>query len=209
MRHSFDFRSSTSQQFHAPNSCVSSAQTSLECSHPRSSSPAPPTITDLKLHVTGNRKGLVCLHFVCRYRQRHITRRSVQTHSNRLSSRSRLDSVAVPGQQDSLGLVAPNDALSAWQVFAVEFVLSFMLVFAVCSTLDPNRRCLGSDSLAIGIAYLACSITGVSLLSPSVHLRSSTINFINFSCVLYCLLHSFRPAALVSILLELLVRRSS
>lgn len=69
--------------------------------------------------------------------------------------------VSVPGHQGALGVVMAHESLAAWQVFAVEFVLTFLIVFTVYSTMDPNRRCFGSDSLAVGIAYLACTITGV------------------------------------------------
>ena len=74
-------------------------------------------------------------------------------------------SVSVPGHQGALGVVVAHEMLSAWQVFGVEFVLTFLIVFTVFATVDPNRRCFGSDSLAVGIAYLACTISGVSWFS--------------------------------------------
>lgn len=61
-----------------------------------------------------------------------------------------------------LGITAGHDSLNAWQVLAVEFVLTFVVVFTTFATYDDNRRSFGSDSLSIGIAYLVASLTGVS-----------------------------------------------
>ena len=63
-----------------------------------------------------------------------------------------------------LGITAGHDSLNAWQVLAVEFVLTFVVVFTTFATMDPNRKSFGSDSLSIGIAYLVASLTGVSYL---------------------------------------------
>lgn len=61
-----------------------------------------------------------------------------------------------------LGITTGHDSLNAWQVLAVEFVLTFVVIFATFATYDGNRRSFGSDSLSIGIAYLVASLTGVS-----------------------------------------------
>ena len=75
--------------------------------------------------------------------------------------------VSVTGHQgmSPLGISVAHDQLSSWQIFGVEFVLTFLVVFTVFATLDPNRKSLGSDSLSIGIAYLVCSLTGVYIIS--------------------------------------------
>ena len=63
-----------------------------------------------------------------------------------------------------LGISVAHDQLGSWQIFSVEFVLTFLLVFTIFATLDPNRKSLGSDSLSIGIAYLVCSLSGVRII---------------------------------------------
>ncbi|CAG2107542.1 unnamed protein product [Medioppia subpectinata] len=70
--------------------------------------------------------------------------------------------VSVTGHQGMgpLGISVAHDQLNSWQIFGVEFVLTFLVVFTIFATLDPNRKSLGSDSLSIGIAYLVCSLTG-------------------------------------------------
>lgn len=77
--------------------------------------------------------------------------------------------MTVTGSQSMgpLGITAGHDSLNAWQVLAVEFVLTFVVVFATYATLDSNRKSFGSDSLSIGIAYLVASLTGVSSLFHS------------------------------------------
>lgn len=61
-----------------------------------------------------------------------------------------------------LGITTGHDSLNAWQVLAVEFLLTFVVIFTTYATYDANRRSFGSDSLSIGIAYLVASLTGVS-----------------------------------------------
>lgn len=62
-----------------------------------------------------------------------------------------------------LGITSGHDSLNCWQILSVEFVLTFVVVFTTYATLDSNRKSFGSDSLAIGLAYLVTSLTGVSL----------------------------------------------
>ncbi|RWS27067.1 neurogenic protein big brain-like protein [Leptotrombidium deliense] len=62
--------------------------------------------------------------------------------------------VSIPGHQGALGISKPHDVLGPWQIFGVEFVLTFLVVFTIFATLDANKRSMGSDSLSIGIAYL-------------------------------------------------------
>lgn len=77
--------------------------------------------------------------------------------------------VTIPGHLGALGICEVYSSLGPWQAFGVEFVLTFVVVFTVFATLDPNRKSLGSDSLAIGIAYLACSITGIPASGASMN----------------------------------------
>jgi len=77
--------------------------------------------------------------------------------------------VSVPGHQGALGITVAHDQLGPWQIFGVEFVLTFLVVFTIFATLDPSRKSLGSDSLSIGIAYLVCSLTGIPASGASMN----------------------------------------
>lgn len=79
--------------------------------------------------------------------------------------------VSVTGHSGSLGVIQGHDALTDWQLFAIELTLSFMVVMCVFATFDPNRKSLGSDSLAIGLAYLAATFLGVSVTYTIIHPR--------------------------------------
>lgn len=48
-------------------------------------------------------------------------------------------SVSVPAHQGALGVSLPHDILNSYQIFSVEFVLSFLIVFTVFATMDPSR----------------------------------------------------------------------
>ncbi|XP_022240824.1 neurogenic protein big brain-like isoform X2 [Limulus polyphemus] len=74
--------------------------------------------------------------------------------------------VTIPGHQGTLGNTLIHPDLGPWQAFGVEFVLTFLVVFTVFATQDPNRRSLGSDALTVGIGYLATSLPGVYWFGP-------------------------------------------
>lgn len=70
--------------------------------------------------------------------------------------------VTVPGSQGTLGTMSINASLSPWQGFGVEFVLTFIVVFTVFATLDPQYSpLLTSPSPLIGSAYLVCSLAAL------------------------------------------------
>ncbi|XP_013786741.1 neurogenic protein big brain-like, partial [Limulus polyphemus] len=77
--------------------------------------------------------------------------------------------VTIPGHQGTLGSTLVHDDLGPWQAFGIEFVLTFVVVFTVFATQDPNRRSLGSDALAVGIGYLATSFTGIPATGASLN----------------------------------------
>ncbi|XP_076326076.1 aquaporin AQPAe.a-like [Tachypleus tridentatus] len=77
--------------------------------------------------------------------------------------------VTIPGHQETLGCTLVHDYLGAWQAFGIEFVLTFVIVFTVFATVDPNRRMLGSDAVAIGIAYLTVSLIGLPASGASLN----------------------------------------
>ncbi|XP_013782923.2 neurogenic protein big brain-like, partial [Limulus polyphemus] len=77
--------------------------------------------------------------------------------------------VTIPGHQGTLGSTLVHPDLGPWQAFGIEFVLTFVVVFTVFATLDPNRRSLGSDALAVGIGYLATSLPGIPATGASLN----------------------------------------
>ena len=70
--------------------------------------------------------------------------------------------MSIPGHQGALGIALAHESLGAGQIFGVEFVLTFLIVFTIFATLDINRKSMGNDSITIGSAYMVCSLAGVS-----------------------------------------------
>ncbi|XP_076349591.1 aquaporin AQPAe.a-like [Tachypleus tridentatus] len=77
--------------------------------------------------------------------------------------------VTIPGHQETLGSTVVHPDLGAWQAFGIEFILTFVVVFTVFATVDSSRRSLGSDAVAIGIAYLAVSLIGLPASGASLN----------------------------------------
>lgn len=64
------------------------------------------------------------------------------------------------------GLNSLGDGVTPGQGVAIEFLLTFVLVFTVFATCDKSRKDLaGSGPLAIGLAVAMCHLGFVSLLS--------------------------------------------
>ena len=78
-----------------------------------------------------------------------------------------------------LGLTSINEHLEVEQAFAVETIITFVLVFTVFSSIDSNRKDLsGSAPLAIGLSVALCHLFAVSTYLP-IYLLS-----ILFTCLL-------------------------
>lgn len=75
--------------------------------------------------------------------------------------------VTSPGSigRESLGCTLVSDSLSPWQAAGLETVLTFVVGMVLFASADPERKSTGSDALALGIAYLVCSLVAVSNLS--------------------------------------------
>ena len=84
-------------------------------------------------------------------------------------------SVSISGHQGALGISMPHESLGAGQVFGLEFVLTFLIIFTIFATFENNRRLLSNDSLSIGLAYTVGSLAGVSWKPDCL-----TFLFINF-----------------------------
>ncbi|KAH9640048.1 hypothetical protein HF086_017609 [Spodoptera exigua] len=79
--------------------------------------------------------------------------------------------VSVEKIKGNLGATVPYTETRSDQAFALEFLMTFLLVSVVLSVLDPKRgsRGLGSSPLAIGICITGClcsSIPYTSSLNP-------------------------------------------
>ncbi|GFQ87483.1 neurogenic protein big brain [Trichonephila clavata] len=68
-----------------------------------------------------------------------------------------------------MGCTLVSDSLSSWQGMGLELVLTFVVTFTMCSTADPNRKSLGSDSLAVGLAYLVCTLIALPATGASMN----------------------------------------
>ncbi|XP_046992079.1 neurogenic protein big brain-like isoform X1 [Schistocerca americana] len=64
-------------------------------------------------------------------------------------------------------LVSLPPHFTAWEGFGVEFILTFVVVFTYCVSMDSYRRWLGGSSVSIGMAYLACSLVSTPSLNPA------------------------------------------
>ncbi|XP_054718612.1 neurogenic protein big brain-like [Uloborus diversus] len=71
--------------------------------------------------------------------------------------------------RESLGCTVVNESLSPWQGVGLELVLTFVVAFTMCATQDPNRRSLGSDALAVGVAYLVCTLVALPATGASMN----------------------------------------
>ena len=63
----------------------------------------------------------------------------------------------------TLGATVPNDHIGPQQAFGVEFLITFVLVFTVFSSVDSKRDDLkGSAPLTIGLSVTVCHLWAVS-----------------------------------------------
>ncbi|KAJ9593796.1 hypothetical protein L9F63_027559, partial [Diploptera punctata] len=73
-----------------------------------------------------------------------------------------LHSITVPGY------MAHNPGhLNSWERFAVEFMLTFIVVLTYLVSMDTYRKWLGGSALTIGSAYLACSLVSMPSMNPA------------------------------------------
>ena len=68
----------------------------------------------------------------------------------------------------SLGLTSINEHMEVEQAFAVETIITFVLVFTVFSSIDSNRKDLGGSApLAVGLSVTLCHLFAVSTYLPT------------------------------------------
>jgi len=78
-----------------------------------------------------------------------------------------LKAVSVSGTNDALGTPTPGSGVTYGQIFIIELIISFVLVFTVFATCDSNRSGIGgSGPLAIGLSIAMCHLWAVSHTRP-------------------------------------------
>ncbi len=65
--------------------------------------------------------------------------------------------------------------MSPWERFSIEFVLTFLIVFTYCVTMDGHRKWLGNSAVCMGLAYLATGLVSVSLFTCLIELLITTL----------------------------------
>ncbi|XP_076067533.1 MIP channel family protein big brain isoform X2 [Oratosquilla oratoria] len=73
------------------------------------------------------------------------------------------------GYAGELGATVLSRVITPWQGFGIEFLLTFVVVFVVFASVNPYRRTLGSPAVAVGLAYLACTLVGLPLTGASMN----------------------------------------
>ncbi|WAR13133.1 AQP4-like protein [Mya arenaria] len=87
---------------------------------------------------------------------------------------------ATPGKyHGTLGVVVIKDGVKPGQAFAVEFMVTFVLVFTYFANLEPKRVDMGSRSLSVGLSvvlghlfafdYTGCGMNPARSFGPAVY----------------------------------------
>lgn len=81
---------------------------------------------------------------------------------------------------ENLGLTSVHADLTGGQAFACELVFTFILVFSIFGTTDPNRALFGSPALGIGLTVGVVHLAGIPLtgasMNPARSLASSVVS---------------------------------
>lgn len=73
------------------------------------------------------------------------------------------------GYTGDLGATVVSQVISPWQGLGMEFLLTFVVVFVFFASVNPYRRSFGNPAVAIGLAYLACTLVGLPLTGASMN----------------------------------------
>ncbi|XP_042229224.1 neurogenic protein big brain-like, partial [Homarus americanus] len=73
------------------------------------------------------------------------------------------------GYIGDLGATGVSQVISPWQGLGLEFLLTFVVVFVFFASVNPYRRNFGNPAVAIGLAYLACTLVGLPLTGASMN----------------------------------------
>ncbi|CAG9816867.1 unnamed protein product [Phaedon cochleariae] len=84
--------------------------------------------------------------------------------------------VTIPGYQGNLSAVIEHSAdIAPWKRFGIEFILTFIVVFAYFISMDTYRKWTGTSSLTVGSTYSACSFASMPYLNPARSLGPSFV----------------------------------
>ncbi|KAG8196993.1 hypothetical protein JTE90_013137 [Oedothorax gibbosus] len=75
----------------------------------------------------------------------------------------------IGGFRENTGCTVVSESLSSLQGLGLELVLTFVVAFTMCATHDPERKAMGSDSLAVGLAYLVCTLIALPATGASMN----------------------------------------
>ncbi|XP_068212947.1 neurogenic protein big brain-like isoform X1 [Palaemon carinicauda] len=73
------------------------------------------------------------------------------------------------GYTGDLGATMVSQAITPWQGLGLEFLLTFVVVFVFFASVNPYKRSMGNPAMAIGIAYLSCTLVGIPLTGASMN----------------------------------------
>ncbi|CAI9719537.1 aquaporin AQPAe.a-like isoform X2 [Octopus vulgaris] len=71
--------------------------------------------------------------------------------------------------RQDLGVTQVHRHLTKGQACGIELILTFILIFTIFATIDPNRKELGSKPLAIGLTISMCHLVGYRYTSSSLN----------------------------------------
>lgn len=73
--------------------------------------------------------------------------------------------VSLPGYQGNLqAAISHTSAVSSWERFGVEMILTFVVVFTYFVSTNSQRKLFGNSAAMIGAAYSACNFVSVSFV---------------------------------------------
>lgn len=73
------------------------------------------------------------------------------------------------GFSGDLGATGVHKVITPWQGLGIEFLLTFVVVFVFFASVNPYRRSFGNPAVAVGLAYLACTLVGLPLTGASMN----------------------------------------
>nr|XP_023029311.1 neurogenic protein big brain [Leptinotarsa decemlineata] len=84
--------------------------------------------------------------------------------------------VTIHGYQGNLSAVISHTAsIAPWEIFGIEFILTFVVVFSYLISMDTYRKWTGTSSLTIGSTYSACTFASMPYLNPARSLGPSFV----------------------------------
>ncbi|KAL7040605.1 hypothetical protein ACKWTF_000455 [Chironomus riparius] len=84
--------------------------------------------------------------------------------------------VSLPGYQGNLqAAISHSSAVSSWERFGVEMILTFVVVFTYFVSTNSQRKLFNNSAAMIGAAYSACNFVSMPYLNPARSLGPSFV----------------------------------